>query len=53
MSMPPLFPLPESAKRFDGLTSEKAVTIIRDISGPVDFSEGSVIFIMPTVLLAR
>lgn len=35
------------------LREEKAVTIIRDVSGPVEFVEGSVVFIMPAVLMAR
>lgn len=32
---------------------EKAVTIVRDVSGPVEFAEGSVVFIMPATLMAR
>ncbi|CAM9951832.1 unnamed protein product [Ectocarpus sp. 4 AP-2014] len=35
------------------LKEEKAVTIIRDVGGPVEFTEGSVVFIMPSVLVAR
>lgn len=40
-------------KRFLSLREEQAVTIIRDVSGPVEFWEGSVVFIMPAVLMAR
>ena len=29
------------------------MTIIRDVSGPLDFSDGSVMFVMPALLLAR
>ena len=29
------------------------MTIVRDVSGPVEFFEGSVVFIMPAVLMAR
>ncbi|CAM9438193.1 unnamed protein product [Ectocarpus sp. 6 AP-2014] len=35
------------------LKEEKAVTIIRGVGGPVEFTEGSVVFIMPAVLMAR
>lgn len=35
------------------LKEEQAVTIIRDVCGPVEFLEGSVVFIMPSVLMAR
>ncbi|CAN0319677.1 unnamed protein product, partial [Hapterophycus canaliculatus] len=38
---------------FPSLREERAVTIIRDVGGPVEFSEGSVLFIMPAMLMAR
>lgn len=35
------------------MKEQRAVTIIRDVHGPVEFSDGSVMFIMPAILLAR
>eukprot|EP00903_Cladosiphon_okamuranus_P022319 g20525.t1 len=38
---------------FPSLREEMAVTIVRDVSGPVEFFDGTVVFIMPAVLMAR